>query len=89
MLFRNSNTIKFVLGVIALFGIMYAWWLTLVASIILSVRYRAWEVPVFGLLLDFAWYAPDLSFHWPICTAISILIVWVFEPLRNRLFTRS
>lgn len=59
------------------------------AIIVLSVRYRAWEVLFMGLLMDFMW-TPGGSFMmiFPFATSLAIFIVWALEPLRSELLTR-
>ena len=60
-------------------------WLPLVAMILLAVRYRAWEIVIIGLLLDFAWQplGPFVS-ALPVFTVVSIILVWIFEPIRTQ-----
>jgi len=58
-------------------------WVPLVLIILLSLRFRAWEVPLIGLLMDLLWL-PQLSLqHPPLYTILSLVIVWALEPLRR------
>lgn len=59
------------------------WWLLLMVTMVLSVRYAAWEVPLLGLLADMAWM-PVHGMAIPYATLASLCIVWFFEPLRAR-----
>jgi hypothetical protein len=61
------------------------WWITILLMGGLSARYRAWEVLIFGLIMDFAWVPFGFS-HLPIFMLASIVIVWVFEPIREQFF---
>jgi hypothetical protein len=47
----------------------------------LSLRYRAWEVPLLGLFMDFLWLPAESTF--PFMTLLSIALAWGFEPLRR------
>lgn len=57
-------------------------WLPFVSMVLLSLRFRAWEVMALGLFYDFM-YAPYLQL--PFFFIASICIVWVLEPLRREL----
>lgn len=58
-------------------------WLTALCILALSVRYRAWEVVLLGLFMDFMWLPTDVSLYsFPYFTLGSIVIAWLFEPLR-------
>jgi hypothetical protein len=60
----------------------------LMAVVLLSLRYRAWEVLFIGLLMDLLWL-PSGSFLYavPISTILAATIVWLLEPLREQLLT--
>lgn len=68
----------------AIFG---PWWLPLVAMVLLSLRFRAIEVLFLGLFMDFFWLPSGTG--WPMFLIASILIVWLFEPLRKELLLSS
>lgn len=58
-------------------------WVTALCILALSVRYRAWEVIFLGLVVDMLWVPAHLSWEvFPYFTVGSILVVWLFEPLR-------
>lgn len=60
-------------------------WVALVAIIALAARWRAWEAPFIGLLIDFMWLPAGASWHAiPVYTLLSLGIMWVLEPLRAR-----
>jgi hypothetical protein len=81
MSLENSLRIfLFCLGIgAALFGPP---WLPFVPMVLLSMRFRAWEVFLLGLFTNFLWAQ---GFHVPLYLISSILIVWAFEPLRREL----
>lgn len=58
-------------------------WFTALCILALALRYRSWEAVVLGLCVDFLWLPLDLSVYTlPYFTIGSIIIVWIFEPLR-------
>jgi hypothetical protein len=60
-------------------------WVALVVIIILSVRWRAWEAPLIGLVMDFMWLPSGGFFSpLPLYTIAAIAIVWGLEPIRIR-----
>lgn len=74
---------------IALCGVLGALiappWVPMAAVVLLSVRWRAWEAPLIGLLIDFMWLPAGFSFSaLPYYTLASLAIVWLFEPIRVR-----
>ena len=58
-------------------------WVCFVCMILLSLRYRAIEVIVLGLLIDLLWI-PGTPFidAFPFFTIAAIVLVWGLEPLR-------
>ncbi len=51
--------------------------------IALSLRHRAWEAILIGVLIDLTWLPSGNVIHaLPIFTLLSLVIVWGFEPLR-------
>ena len=69
------------LGAIA--AVFLSPWITAVCIVALSFRYRAIEAVGLGALLDFLWLPHDsLYTMFPVCTLVSLVIVWGFEPLR-------
>ena len=51
--------------------------------ILVSMRFRAWETIVLGLLADMLWLPGGV--HLPLYLIFSIALVWAFEPLRKEL----
>jgi hypothetical protein len=75
------RTLITALGAIA--AVFFSPWVTALCIVLLSVRYRAIEAIVLGALLDFLWLPHDsLLTMFPLCTMVSIILVWGFEPLR-------
>jgi hypothetical protein len=59
-------------------------WVAFFGIVLLALRYRAWEAIIIGALIDLTWL-PQTAFHTlPLCTILSIVIVWGFEPLRQQ-----
>jgi len=58
-------------------------WLPLLCMALLALRFRAWEVLLIGLFVDFLWL-PTGSFLYPLplFTFVGIVLVWGLEPLR-------
>jgi hypothetical protein len=65
-------------------------WVPLAFIAALSLRWRAWEVLLIGLFMDFMWYAPGAAagvggitfVSFPIFTFLAVAVVWLLEPLR-------
>ncbi len=71
--------------VCAVFG---APWVVALCIVVLAVRFRSLEAIMLGVLLDMLWLPHStLVLSFPLCTIISICIVWGFEPLRQELLT--
>jgi hypothetical protein len=63
---------------------------TFICAIVLSIRYRAWEVIIMGALLDLVWSPYDVSWHTiPIYTLIALALVWGLEPLRAQFLLKE
>ena len=78
MIFR---TIVFLIGAIS--AMLLSPWIAALCIVVLSVRYRAYEAVALGAFLDLLWLPHDsLLFSLPLCTIVSLLLVWGFEPLR-------
>lgn len=65
-------------------GALFAWWIGALCALALSVRYRAWEVVLFGAFLDTLWLPSDAFSGIPIATCTSLFVVWALEPLRRQ-----
>lgn len=75
---------RILLGITGVVGVlMVSPWVPVVCMVVLAFRYRAWEVVVLGLLIDFAWQPAGTILHaFPYFTVFAILVVWAFEPIR-------
>lgn len=86
---RNMSLIRFVLvsaGFISVF--FFSPVFVFAVIILLSLRYRAWEAPFMGLLIDFMWLpGGSMMMHVPFATLLALFIVWALEPLRSELLT--
>jgi hypothetical protein len=60
------------------------WWVGAFVGVFLAVRYRAWEVVLFGLLLDILWLPQGFLYGIPIGTCTALILVWTLEPLRRQ-----
>lgn len=60
-------------------------WITFLALVLLALRFRAWEVPVIGLAMDFLWLPGSFMLPLPLFTLAALVIVWGLEPLRSEL----
>lgn len=84
MLIRSSH-IRLLLVLFGMLGaLFFPWWIALCAMTLLAARWRAWEVPLLGLLVDLLWL-PGVGFlYLPFCMLYGLAIVWAFEPLRTQ-----
>lgn len=73
------------LALIGIFGVIFAPpWVPLLCIVLLSLRYRAWEALLIGLLADFMWLPPDAAYHAaPLFTLAALVVVWGLEPIRG------
>jgi cellulose synthase/poly-beta-1,6-N-acetylglucosamine synthase-like glycosyltransferase len=61
-------------------------WVLFILAGITSVRYRAWEIILIGVLMDFVYLPVGGFFGFPfVATTVSLILVWGLEPLRNQL----
>lgn len=75
------RTVVSVIGVVA--AIFITPWITALCIVVLSIRFRAIEAVLLGALLDFLWLPHDTFLTmFPLCTIVSLVLVWGFEPLR-------
>lgn len=62
---------------------------TAIISLVLALRWRAWEVIAAGIFMDFLWLPDSYSFtsfeSFPLLTVISMVVVIGLEPLRRLL----
>ncbi len=58
-------------------------WLTALCILALCIRYPAWEAVALAFMIDLIWLPAELSLVTvPYFTILTILIVWLLEPLR-------
>lgn len=78
------SSIRPILAVLGFFSAIFiSPWLTIACMVALSIRYRALEVLVLGLMVDFLWLPYDtVIYSLPLTTIFSIILVWGLEPLR-------
>jgi hypothetical protein len=65
-------------------SIFFLWWAGAVCALALSLRYRAWEVVLFGALIDMVWLPWSMFHGIPTATITAIILVWALEPLRRQ-----
>jgi hypothetical protein len=77
--------LRIALDTIGLIGaVALPFWVPLASILILSLRWRAWEVIVIGFLMDLLWVPPGSFFHLRyLFTTVAIVTVWALEPLRK------
>jgi hypothetical protein len=77
-----SALARIALALIGFLSAIVGWPLLTAACILaLSLRYRAYEVLVIGLLADFLWQPAGA--HIPYFTLGALVAVWIFEPVRT------
>lgn len=80
----NENNTRLILDFIGAISVLSGpWWLPGIVIVLLSLRFRAWEAIIIGLLMDLLWL--PTAGHYPWYFIASIAIVWIFEPLRKEL----
>ncbi|MFA7309969.1 MAG: hypothetical protein WC050_03630 [Candidatus Paceibacterota bacterium] len=61
------------------------WWIPVICMLVLAFRYRAWEIILLGLSIDFMWEpAAGIAASFPYFTIGAIVVVWAFEPIRSQ-----
>lgn len=60
-------------------------WVTFLVALLLSLRWRAWEVIAMGFFVDALWLPSTAFFGIPFATLIGVALVWFLEPFRNEL----
>jgi hypothetical protein len=70
---------------VAMFGsALFVWWIGAIFALALCLRYRAWEVVLFGVLLDILWLPSGAFYGIPVATGVALVTVWALEPLRRQ-----
>lgn len=77
-------TIRTFCASVMIVSVFLSWWVGVVCAVLLSLRYRAWEVFLFGALIDILWLPSGSFFGVPVATCASLALVWLFEPLRRQ-----
>jgi hypothetical protein len=65
-------------------GFLFPWWVGAIIGFVLALRYRAWEVVLFGALLDIMWLPSGAWYGAPVATCAALVLVWALEPLRRQ-----
>lgn len=75
------------LGGLSLASILFATpWIVFLTSLALAVRFQAWEVLFFGMLIDVLYAPPGGIYGIPIpATIIAFIVIIGFEPFRRKL----
>ena len=61
-------------------------WVTVLCMVLLALRFPAWEVLVFGILIDFLWLPAGITLHsFPLFTIAALTLVWGLHPVRRQL----
>ncbi|KKW45112.1 MAG: hypothetical protein UY94_C0003G0011 [Parcubacteria group bacterium GW2011_GWA2_56_21] len=77
----------FVAGVLG--AIFFPPWVPLVCMGALALRFRAWEVIILGMLVDFLWLPSGAFFGTlPLFTIAGLILAWGLEPLRSEFLLR-
>ncbi len=85
MSLRRDNLVRILLALAGVFSALVApFWVPALCMLLLSLRFRAWEVPLIGLLVDLLWL-PSVGFvhPFPVFTTLGIIFLWALEPLRR------
>ncbi len=77
-------SVRTILAAAMFVGALTMWWVGALFALALSLRYRAWEVVLYGVLLDILWLPSNFFFGIPVATCASLILVWGFEPLRRQ-----
>ena len=87
---NNQQSFRIILDIALFVSVIFAPpWIAALFACALAARWRAWEVIVAGMLMDFLWMPASVSFlsvhSIPWVTLISIALVFCLEPLRRQL----
>jgi len=89
MWFR-AETVRWTLSLALFASVVFGpWWLVMGLALVLSLRFRAWEVIAAGIFYDLLWMPESVSFtsleSVPVATVIALVFIFALEPLRRRL----
>lgn len=74
--------VRFLVAVLGFLSAFIApWWMPFVFMAALSLRFRAWEVPLIGLATDLLWL-PGAGI--PVGLIAGLVLAWGAEPIRAR-----
>ena len=87
----NIPSVRTLIGVaLCVSALIGPLWLTFIFALMLSVRYRAWEVVVVAVFIDFLWLpGPISSTNLPLATLGALILIVALEPLRRELDTHE
>lgn len=90
MLSQVSSNARILLGCALILSVLFAPPLvTAIISLVLALRWCAWEVIAASIFMDFLWLPDSFSFtsfeSLPLLTIISMILVFALEPLRRLL----
>ncbi|MBL8158557.1 hypothetical protein JNK62_03420 [bacterium] len=88
--YYRFSRFRIFLGIIMFTSAVFApWWVPLIAAVILSLRFRAWEVILAGMFMDLYWMPAYVSFasfdSIPFATVVAAVLVFGLEPIRKQL----
>ncbi len=85
-----GNTTRCILALLGfLSAIFFPPYVPLAVMGLLALRFRAWEVLLIGLCIDFVWLPAGLSLHpLPLFTIGAFILVWALEPIRKEFLLR-
>src|SRR3989344_6998103 len=86
MSYLSSNKLRAALFVLGILGAIFAPpWIPLIVMGLLALRFRAPEVLVIGVFVDFMWLPfGSINVAIPLFTLAAIVLVWSLEPLRSQ-----
>ncbi|RJR13659.1 hypothetical protein C4585_01630 [Candidatus Parcubacteria bacterium] len=88
---QYSSILRILGAVVGLVGVFIGSpWIVAIIMILLAVRFRAWEILVVGVMMDFIWLPADLSVgHLPFFTIGALLLLWGLESFRKEILVYS
>lgn len=77
---------RIILVVVGLLSVLIAPpWVPAIIVLLLTLRWRAWEVLFIGALMDVLWLSDFFFYGLPVATLASALLLWLLEPFRKEL----
>ncbi len=77
-------SVRALLTTLMFLSALLVWWVGVIFAVALSLRYRAWEVVLFGVFLDVLWLPHEALYGIPVATCSALVVVWALEPLRRQ-----